>query len=68
MEQLNWLAKANVQPRHSVGKADLTCLHLPASVHECIALIVPATMVCKWTVTLLHVTSLKLQKYCCRKT
>ncbi len=39
MEQLNWLAKANVQARHSVGKAHLTCLHLPVTVHECIALI-----------------------------
>ena len=45
MEQLNWLAKANVQARHSVGKAHLTCLHLPVTVHECIAVIVHATMV-----------------------
>lgn len=56
MEQLNWLGKANVQARHSVGKAHLTCLHLPVTVHECLAVIVPATTVCKWTVTLLHVS------------
>ncbi len=36
MEQLNWLAKANVQARHSVGKAHLTCLHLPVTVPESI--------------------------------
>ena len=63
MEQLNWLAKANVQARHFVGNGHLTCLHLPTSAQECIVLIVPATLMCKWTVILLHMM-LKIMHIC----
>ncbi len=59
MEQSSWLAKANVQARHFAGKADLVCLHLSVVVQECISLIISATLMCKWTVALLHVISSK---------